>query len=190
MDLPGTPFWFLRHGETDYNKAGLSQGALDISLNDTGRAQAALAAPILANRGITAIVSSPMLRTRETTDIVNATLNLPVTYEPDLKEVVFGGMEGKPLSPWFHDWMAGTYTPEGAETFAALTIRIDAVMRRLLEQPGPLLIVAHGGVFRAIRRIFGMAAEGLTPNAQPLYCEPTQFGWRILADEPKDASPG
>jgi probable phosphoglycerate mutase len=180
MDLPRTPFWFLRHGETDYNAKGLSQGALDISLNETGRAQAGLAAPLLANRGIIAIVSSPMLRTRETTEIVNATLRLPVTYEPDLREVVFGGMEGKPLSPWFHDWMAGTYTPDGAETFAQLTSRVESVMRRLLEQPGPLLIVAHGGVFRAIRALLNMTAEGLTPNAQPLLCQPGDAGWRII----------
>ncbi len=186
--MPATPFWFLRHGETDYNAKGLSQGALDISLNETGRAQAALAAPVLAGRGIVGIVASPMLRTRETTAIVNQVLDLPVSFEPGLKEVVFGGMEGKPLMPWFPDWMAGTYTPEGAETFAALTARVDAAMRRVLAAPGPLLIVAHGGVFRAIRAIFGLAAEGLTPNAQPLYCEPTALGWRITAPS-LDASP-
>jgi probable phosphoglycerate mutase len=181
MDLPQTPFWFLRHGETDYNAKGLSQGALDISLNATGRAQAERAAPLLKNRGIIGIVSSPMLRTRETTAIVTAVLNLPVTYEPDLREVVFGGMEGKPLSPWFHDWMAGIYTPEGAESFAELTTRIEAVMRRLLAQPGPILIVAHGGVFRAIRALFNLTAEGLTPNAQPLFCEPAGTNWQITA---------
>jgi probable phosphoglycerate mutase len=184
MSLPNTPFWFLRHGETDYNAKGLSQGALDISLNATGRAQAALAGPVLANRGIVAIVSSPMLRTRETTEIVNRSLNLPVTFEPDLREVIFGGMEGKPLLPWFPEWMAGTYTPEGAESFAELTARIGAVLPRLLSQPGPILIVAHGGVFRAIRTLFGIAAEGLTQNAQPLHCEPIGATWRISAPEP------
>jgi broad specificity phosphatase PhoE len=183
MPLPGTPFWFLRHGETDYNAKGLSQGALDISLNEAGRAQAELAGPTLKNRGILAIISSPMLRTRETTAIVNASLNLPITYEPDLREVIFGGMEGKPLLPWFHDWMAGTYTPEGAESFAALTARVEAVMHRLLALPGPILIVAHGGVFRAIRAIFGLEAEGLTPNAQPLYCDQQAGKWRITLGE-------
>jgi probable phosphoglycerate mutase len=184
MALPQTPFWFLRHGETDYNAKGLSQGALDISLNAAGRAQAERAAPLLKNRGIIAIVSSPMLRTRETTAIVNATLNLPVTFEPDLREVIFGGMEGKPLSPWFHDWMAGTYTPDGAESFAALTARIEAVTSRLLAQPGPILIVAHGGVFRAIRALMNLTAEGLTPNAAPLHCQPTATTWQITAADP------
>jgi probable phosphoglycerate mutase len=183
VTLPSTPFWFLRHGETDYNAKGLSQGALDISINETGRAQAAAAAPVLAHRGIVGIVSSPMLRTCETTAIVNQVLHLPVTFEADLREVIFGGMEGKPLLPWFHDWLAGTDTPEGAETFADLTIRVQAVMARILAQPGPLLIVAHGGVFRAIRALLDAPESGFTANAQPLLCEPVGIVWRITAVE-------
>ena len=34
--LSATPFWFLRHGETDWNAQGLSQGNIDIPLNATG----------------------------------------------------------------------------------------------------------------------------------------------------------
>lgn len=183
MQLPATKFWFLRHGETDYNVRGLSQGALDISLNANGRAQAALAGPLLANRGIIGIISSPMIRTRETTEIINQSLNLPVNYEADLREVIFGGMEGKPLSPWFTSWMDGTYTPEGAESFTALTARVEAVFSRLLTSPGPVLLVSHGGVFRALRGIMNLSLEGLTPNAQPLFCQPTLHGWQVNAPD-------
>jgi broad specificity phosphatase PhoE len=181
LKLPETPFWFLRHGETDYNASGLSQGAIDVSLNENGRAQAKAAGPLLANQGIASIVCSPMLRTVETAAIVNEVLHLPITYEPDLREVIFGGMEGKPLSPWFQGWMDGTYTPDGAESFAELTTRVGTVMQRILTLPGPVLIVAHGGVFRAVRDLMGIAREGLTPNGQPLYCEPTSIGWRVAA---------
>jgi len=179
LALPATPFWFLRHGETDYNARGLSQGAIDIELNATGRAQAERAGPVLAGRGITQIVSSPMLRTRQTTEIVNRTLGLAVTFEPDLREVVFGGMEGKPLMPWFPEWMAERFTPEGAETFAALRERAAGAMARVLQAPGPVLIVAHGGIFRALRDLMGLPREGLTPNAVPLFCTPTLTGWRV-----------
>lgn len=179
MQLPEVPFWFLRHGETDYNAAGLSQGALDISLNATGRAQAEVAGPLLAGQGIRAIISSPMIRTRETTNIVNGFLNLPVSFEADLREVVFGGMEGKPLQPWFPEWMEGRFTPEGAETFTEVTTRARIAMHRVLAQPGPVLIVAHGGIFRALRDLMGLSKEGLTPNAVPLFCTPTQSGWEV-----------
>lgn len=180
MTLPAIPFWFLRHGETDYNAAGLSQGALDISLNATGRAQASAAGPLLAGQGITTIISSPMQRTRETTDIVNEFLRLPVEYEPDLREVIFGGMEGKPLLPWFPEWLEGRYTPPNAESFAQVLARIDAAMTRTL-RTGPLLIVAHGGVFRALRDLMNLPKQGLTPNAVPLYCAPTDNGWQVTA---------
>jgi probable phosphoglycerate mutase len=179
VSLPATPFWFLRHGETDYNAAGLSQGALDIKLNANGRAQAELAGPQLVGQGITAIVSSPMLRTRDTTEIVNKFLNLPVSFEADLHEVVFGGMEGKPLMPWFPEWLEGSSTPEGAESFAYLTARIDKVMQDILARPGLVLVVAHGGVFRAVRDLMGMPREGLTPNAVPLFCQHTLLGWQV-----------
>lgn len=186
MALPRIPFWFLRHGETDYNAAGLSQGAIDIALNATGRAQAGRAGPLLAGQGITAIVSSPMLRTRETTDIVNEFLRLPVRFETDLREVIFGGMEGQPLLPWFPDWLEGNYTPERAESFPALSARVEAAMAATLQaQQGPLLIVAHGGVFRAIRDLMGLPKEGLTRNAEPLFCFPDEQGWQITSpDEP------
>jgi probable phosphoglycerate mutase len=181
LALAPVPFWFLRHGETDYNAAGLSQGALDIPLNATGRAQAGGAGPRLAGRGIARIVASPMIRARETADIVSEFLGLEVSYEAELREVVFGGMEGKPLNPWFPEWLEGRYTPEGAESFAALTMRVEAAMARVLALPGPLLVVAHGGVFRALRDLMGLPKEGLTANAVPMLCEPGESGWLVSA---------
>ncbi len=179
MTLAAVPFWFLRHGETDYNAKGLSQGALDIALNSHGRAQAQRAGAMLAGRGISAIIASPMLRTRETAEIVNAHLNLDVGFEADLREVVFGGMEGKPLLPWFNGWLEGLYTPAGAERFDQVKLRVQGAMARIL-RPGPLLIIAHGGVFRAVRDLMELPKEGLTPNAVPLYCAPTESGWEVI----------
>ncbi len=180
MKIPETPFWFLRHGETDYNARGLSQGAIDIPLNDHGRAQAKAAALTLAGRGIVSIVCSPMLRTRETAAIVNEELGLPIRYEPAIREVIFGGMEGKPLSPWFQDWMDGVFTPDGAESFAELVVRVGNALPGILALPGPVLIVAHGGVFRAVRDLMGVSREGLTRNGMPLYCNPGPEGWQVV----------
>ncbi len=180
MTLPRIPFWYLRHGETEYNARGISQGAMDIPLNDNGRAQAKTAATRLAGRGIVAIICSPMLRTRETAAIVNEVLNLPITFEPGIREVVFGGMEGKPLGPWFQDWFDGSFTPEGAESFAELSKRVGTAMEGILTLPGPVLIVAHGGVFRAIRNLMGVTGQGPTPNGLPLYGQPMPAGWQVV----------
>src|ERR1700688_733243 len=108
-----TPFWYLRHGETDWNRRGLSQGSIDIPLNELGLVQAREAAQRLRNRGITSIVASPLSRARVTAEIVAEALDLEVTIEPDLREVSWGVHEGKPLAEWFHDWIAGHDPPEG-----------------------------------------------------------------------------
>jgi len=39
VTLEPVPFWFLRHGETDWNAQGISQGNVDIPLNAVGIAQ-------------------------------------------------------------------------------------------------------------------------------------------------------
>jgi broad specificity phosphatase PhoE len=181
MALPRVPFWFLRHGQTDYNARGLSQGAVDIPLNENGIAQAHCAAPLLAGRRIVGIVASPMQRARVTAEIVNETLGLPISLEPDLREVVFGGMEGKPLHPWFAQWLDGTATPAGAESFADITARAEMVVGRVLAAPGPLLIVSHGAFFRALRGLMGLELDVMTENATPILCEPAGHGWRATA---------
>lgn len=179
--LPPKPFWFLRHGQTDYNARGLSQGAVDIPLNDTGREQARAIAPLLAGRGITSIAASPMLRARETATIINETLAVPLSFEPDLREVVFGGMEGKPLMPWFADWLEGRLTPEGAESFPDITRRAEAVMARVLAQPGLILVVSHGAFFRAVRDLMALERDVPAGNARPIFCEPVGQRWRATA---------
>lgn len=178
IGLPREPFWFLRHGQTDYNARGLSQGATDIPLNETGRAQARAAAPLLAGRGIAGIVASPMRRACETAEIINETLGLPLAFEPDLREVVFGGMEGKPLQPWFGDWLDGRATPDGAESFAEITLRAADALRRVLAAPGPLLVVSHGAFFRAVRGLMALDLDVAPSNARPILCEPVGQVWR------------
>lgn len=173
LSVPPVPFWFLRHGETDYNAKGLSQGGIDVPLNETGRAQARAAGPLLKDAGITTIFASPMLRTRETAEIVNETLQQPMIFEPDLREVVFGGMEGKPLMPWYTSWIEGRYLPEGAESFAEVITRAQGAFARVLQHPGPILIVSHGGVARALHVLMGTASGEMTPNGMPFLCKPT-----------------
>ncbi len=180
--LPPIAFWFLRHGETDWNAQGLSQGNVDIPLNPTGLAQARAAAGLLRNRGIASIVASPLSRARVTAEIVAEALALPVAFDPDLREVSFGVQEGKAMSEWFAEWVAGRLTPEGAESFATLRRRATAGVGRALGQPPVVLVVAHGALFRALRAVMGLEPNLRTRNAVPVWCEPPAAGetaWRV-----------
>ena len=170
-------FWFLRHGETDWNAQNLSQGAVDIPLNTTGLAQAQAAAAKLVGRGIASIMASPVPRARVTAEIVGAALGLPVGFDDDLREASYGVREGQPMTDWFHAWVDGAATPEHAEPFAALRLRAVAAVNRCLAQPAPVLVVAHGGLFRAVRAAMRLEPNIRTPNATPYWCEPADPCW-------------
>jgi probable phosphoglycerate mutase len=180
--LQHVPFWYLRHGETDWNAQGLSQGNVDIPLNPTGLAQARSAAQRLRNRGIATIVSSPLSRARVTAEIAAEALSLPVQINDHLAEVRFGVQEGHPMSDWFTHWVAGNFTPEGAETFADLRRRAVAGVNRAIALPPAVLVVAHGALFRALRTAMGIEPLIRTPNAVPIWCEPPAAGetaWKL-----------
>jgi broad specificity phosphatase PhoE len=170
-------FWFLRHGETDWNAQNLSQGNVDIPLNETGLAQARSASLLLRNRGIKAIISSPLSRAKVTADIAAAQLGLPVQIDDGLREVAFGAQEGKPMAGgWFQEWVDGNLTPEGAESFRALTTRAVAAINRCIARPPIVLVVAHGALFRALRGAMGHEPNVRTRNAVPVWCEPPAGG--------------
>jgi len=170
--LARTPFWFLRHGETDWNARGLSQGNVDIPLNPTGLAQARSAATLLVNRGIRTIVSSPLSRAQVTAAIAAEALGLPVATDDGLREVAFGVQEGQPMTEWFATWVAGKWNPDGAETFAALRARAVAAVNRATSLPAAVLVVGHGALFRALRSAMGLEPNVRTANAVPFWCDP------------------
>jgi probable phosphoglycerate mutase len=189
MNLNPIPFWFLRHGETDWNAEGRSQGRTDVALNKVGLAQAERAARTLADVRIATIVSSPLSRARVTAETVAARLRLPIAgFDDDLQEVSFGEQEGQPMGDWYDDWIAGDYTPDGAESFAALRARTVAAINRATALPGPVLVVAHGALWRAFRWEAGLPPNVRTPNALPLFAWPGANGWTLdpleLAPEP------
>ena len=78
-------FYFVRHGETDWNAERRLQGQLDIALNDIGRRQSAqcgstLRGLIAARRKAPAdfaFISSPLSRACETMEILRSGLDLP-----------------------------------------------------------------------------------------------------------------
>ncbi len=181
--LTPTPFWYLRHGETDWNARGLSQGRSDIALNERGLAQAAGAGAILASGAeafapIARIVSSPLVRALRTAEIVADAMaaaghpRLPVRTDPDLREVCFGVQEGEPMGEWYDSWIAGDFTPDGAEVFAELMVRATAAVNRATAGDGVVLIVCHGAMFRALRKVMNLPANVRLPNAVPLWLEP------------------
>ena len=87
----------VRHGETDWNIAGILQGWSEVPINALGRQQAGELAKAYASMGFSAVWSSPLIRALETAQIVASELGLPApTCHDGLRERNFGVIQGVP----------------------------------------------------------------------------------------------
>lgn len=162
--LTPVSFYFLRHGETDWNARGIMQGQTDVPLSEVGLRQAKAIAETVAALPIATVCCSSLRRARHTAEIASADLRLPLIAIDDLRECRFGIYEGKPAAgPWRDDWVNGGALP-GGETHDEYVTRALRGLNSALSHRGPVLVVAHGGTFWAIQR-FALANHSVrVPN--------------------------
>jgi broad specificity phosphatase PhoE len=157
--------YYIRHGETDWNRENRLQGQRDIPVNANGRAQARACGEILRDLIVREpeteldFVSSPLGRARETMELVRATLGLePQAYRIDerLAEVSFGSWEGftlEELRQHSPDAVAARerdkwgFEPPGAESYAVMSQRVRGWYDTLQRDT---VAVAHGGTLRGL----------------------------------------
>ena len=174
------PFYFLRHGETDWNASGRAQGQADIPLNSKGVAQAREAAAIAKGLGIATICASPLSRAYETARLSAEASGLSITVVNDLRECSFGEAEGRQRGTWISDFWQKGIVPEGGETYPDFLERTLRGINAALEMEGPVLIVAHAGVYRNVLHHAQLPPQGVMPNAVPIRHEPPRAdmpGW-------------
>jgi probable phosphoglycerate mutase len=169
--LKRRPFYYLRHGQTDWNLEHKAQGQTDVPLNEAGRSQARSAVDKLRGAGIVSICCSPLRRAKETALIIAEVLRLNVIVIDDLKEAGWGVYEGKRKDAWFSQWRSGV-TPEGAETYMQFLDRALIGLNAALELPEPVLIVSHGGTYWAVERATGIVLGEDVPNCAPVFHKP------------------
>ena len=184
------PVYFIRHGETDWNRQGLIQGWTDTPLNDLGHTQAAAVGAALRGRAEISgcqFFVSPLLRARQSMAHVAAALDIPlqrIGIVPDVKELGFGVWEGRPFwelkaSPVYPADAATRYTwrPEGGESYEDGHQR----MRRWLDTlSGPTVVVAHGAIGRClIGQLGGLSQAELVSLKTPQGCYCRIAGGRI-----------
>lgn len=169
-------FYYVRHGQTDWNLNKRLQGNADIPLNETGIEQAYEAKEKLAGEPISAIFTSPLQRARKTADIVNEALQCPVVEIEGLKECNFGPNEGSTDYAWLSDWLTGdgSSIPAGVEPYDQFLARATQAINHALAKPGPILIVAHGGVYVPIKMVLPENKQVLLGNGQPVRHEPPE----------------
>jgi len=148
----------LRHGETEWSKAGKHTGRTDIPLSPEGKAAAAALAPALARRHIVAAFSSPAQRARDTAELAGLT---GVTIDPDLQEWDYGGYEGlttpqiRQQRPGWYLWRDGVVPKDAehpGESVNQVGARADAVLERVrpLLAQGDVALVSHAHMLRVL----------------------------------------
>jgi broad specificity phosphatase PhoE len=156
-----TRFGLIRHAATAWNQAKRIQGRSDPPLCDQGRRDTAGWGERLCHLPWDRLVTSPLVRARETAERINQVLQLPLEVDPRLAEQSWGVWEGRELV-WIETRLRGmapgpatrgwTFCPPGGESRRRVWRRSQAALVELSRRyPGEtLLVVAHGGVLKAL----------------------------------------
>jgi probable phosphoglycerate mutase len=148
----------LRHGETEWSRAGKHTGRTDVPLTAAGEAAAAALVPALARRAVRAVFTSPAQRAVRTAEIAGLT---SAKLDPDLQEWDYGGYEGMTTAeiraerPGWYLWRDGVIPGDAGhpgETIDQVAARADAVLARVtpLLADGDVALVSHGHLLRVL----------------------------------------
>ncbi|MEQ1849857.1 MAG: class I tRNA ligase family protein [Candidatus Peribacteraceae bacterium] len=176
---------FVRHGETDLNKEKLTAGAeVDIGLNTTGKAQIKKLAESLKGKEFDVVLSSSMKRAEESAKILSKELeveyggSLPNFHERSygewskepIDEVMKKHGPKKPIKGLSPSWLQ--VTPQDGESWQQFVDRVRRGHDQLLRDFAgkKVLLVAHGGVLRALNFVTGATYEEVAA-AQPKNAE-------------------
>ncbi|AZY51811.1 histidine phosphatase family protein [Bordetella avium] len=169
-----TEIWFIRHGETDWNRQRRLQGWQDIPLNSAGLEQAQrLTERLRAETApFDALYSSDLKRALSTAEPVSQALELRMRLEPGIRERSFGVLEGLDLERIDElapaaaaAWKSRdpTRALDGGETLGHFCARVVTAVEDIAQRHAGqrVLVFTHGGVLDIIWR----QAEGVALNA-------------------------
>jgi len=152
----------LRHGETEWSRAGKHTGRTDVPLTPKGSVGAAALEPMLSRRAdderLVAVFASPAQRAQRTAALAGLTVT---KTDPDLWEWDYGGYEGVTTAeiqrtrPGWSLWRDGVIPGDAehpGETVEEVGERVDRVLKRAapLLRDGDVALVAHGHVLRVL----------------------------------------
>jgi broad specificity phosphatase PhoE len=148
----------VRHGQSTWNATGRWQGHADAPLSDLGRSQAAAA--IASVPKVDAVWSSDLERARETAEILGEGLGLTVRVDARFRERDAGawtGLTRPQIDAGWPNYLVEHKRPAGFEHDDEVIARVlDGLAEVHRAHPGAgVLVVAHGGVLRALERRCG-----------------------------------
>lgn len=163
-----TTLLLVRHGATEWTRLGRLQGRTDVDLSAEGRRAVAQLAPVVGEWAPQTVICSPLARTRSTATLLGA--GQP-HFDARWAEAGLGEWEGRTPEVIGGDyllWRSGVLVPPGGEPPDAVRSRTVAAVRDAATRPGPVLVVTHGGVIRAVLSHFvGLSTANMVPVEAP-----------------------
>ncbi len=163
METQMTEILLIRHGNTDLSTPDCfsnEKNSPDPSLNAKGRDQAERVGMRLAHSGIKRILSSDLKRTVQTAEAIARHTGIGIELVPALREIDMGRINHCPWEvfrqedPEYHDrWHSHSedLPYPGGESGGDVQARAMPVIAALAEEgQGPVAVVTHGGVIRAL----------------------------------------
>lgn len=145
-------FYFIRHGQTDLNLFPRSDFT-DVELNAAGREQAMRVEPLIASLPVRSICFSPLKRAKETKDLCCKQLKGAGHHQIE-------ALAECDLATWHQMTALGKEAKQLREglvfDFMARAVR---GMNDALEKEGPVLIIAHGGIYWALACLLEIDAD-------------------------------
>lgn len=175
--------WFVRHGETVWNKENKICGATDSPLTELGHQQALETGKKIRELGIKAdmILYSPLSRARDTAVHIAEICGIPLREEPRLFEQNFGKYESTPRNgEEFREakkQFLNRY--EGGESMFRLAQRIYNLLDELKEDGGDYILVAHNGIARVVQSYFYEMTNDEYAAFGIRNCEIREYRWGV-----------
>ena len=141
----------VRHGETEWSRAGRHTGRTDVPLTEQGRRQAEAVGAALRDRDFALVLTSPLGRALETCRL--AGFGEGAQSRDELMEWDYGAYEGRTTAevreerPGWTLWRDGV---PGGETIEQVGERVDRVLDEIRALDGEALLFAHGHVLRVL----------------------------------------
>ena len=148
--------YFVRHGQSVYNKMNILQGQIDSPLSDEGEEQAKKVAPRFKKLDVKHIAHSPLLRAKQTANIINEQLNLPMSEWNNIREMSFGNWQHEKKYEYWegfrHDFYEHGTPPPGGESRDGFYRRVEGEVLNICNSidESPILVVCHGMVIRVL----------------------------------------
>ncbi|MBK1646436.1 histidine phosphatase family protein [Thiocapsa imhoffii] len=154
--------YLVRHGETEWSRAGQHTGLTDIPLTAQGEREAESLAARLQHIKFSTVLVSPLIRARRTCEL--AGFEAVAQVDPDLVEWDYGDYEGlttREIRVNHPDWRIFYDGCPGGETLDQIGLRADRVIAKVKAADGHVLLFSSGHFLR----VFAARWLDLKPDA-------------------------